>query len=662
MCELRHLDLNRNYIVSLRDFIFSDLTALWNLLLSNNLISAISERAFHGLASLQFLGLAGNRLSVFPAQAIGLIPSKQLLLVSLMVNSISQIPGDIKFAHPSASYQLEGNPLRCPEKQVAREDMINVADMDSWPVRRFYVIDTTPELNRSIVKNVFFIKSRHKYFGVLPNTYYLTEHHSVALPLVQLARPGPEFEHYTWYTPTGRYVVRPLTKVLEIQNFTAKNSGRYTSEMVSGTKSHHMDLLLCLDWRRKEDQKESTTIPPSKKFSPRGIENETDICEGSTDKFCCSYWLAFKPSFHQKFCVVTNSHEKPSVSFIIPIITVVAILMILFPIALVCWRKRGTSREDNRPDAGATLNMDAQAKGVCGHRYTLPEVTEGSTEGESDPNAFPLRRLRSRESHWFAMEMGNTTVYTVGTTEAQVHHYDNASDADDEEGQHHSPSAPPPPLPVREENTAHTVTANVLEGASDQPAFQIGKTETGAEIMPYGVAAGNSLYQRDSDFTLGSLFSEQASNAADYCATGASKMAERLHTSAEANVLYQRDSAPNRRAITDEHTSSVAADCSAAIDANQTEETLHTITTAEENILYERQRAMPLNRRALAGEPDAGSAAHFETGAHQTETVTPELCGRQTDHANMARGISAISHDSEEDFGILYGTGPATAE
>eukprot|EP00058_Branchiostoma_floridae_P005211 XP_002590699.1 hypothetical protein BRAFLDRAFT_89503 [Branchiostoma floridae] len=587
MCELRHLDLNRNYIVSLRDFIFSDLTALWNLLLSNNLISAISERAFHGLASLQFLGLAGNRLSVFPAQAIGLIPSKQLLLVSLMVNSMSQIPGDIKSAHPSASYQLQGNPLRCPEKQVAREDMINVADMDSWPVRRFYAIDTDPELNRPIVKNVFFMKSRHKYFGVIPSTNYVTEHHSVALPLVQLARPNHELEHYTWYTPTGRYVVRPLTEKLDIQNFTAKNSGRYTSEMVSGTKSHHMDLLLCLDWRRKEDQKESTTIPPSKTFSPRGIENETDICEGSTDKSCCSYWLAFKPSFHQKFCVVANSQDNPSISFIIPIITVVAILMILFPIALVCWRKRGASREDNRPTAGATLNMGAQAMGVCGPRHTLPEVTGGSTEGESDPNAFPLRRLRSRESHWFAMEMGTTTVYTVGTTEAQVHHYDNASDAD-EEGQHHSPSAPPPPLPFREHNVAHAV----LEGPSEQPAFQIGNAETGEEIMPYGVAAGNSLYERASDGNRGTFVASEHDASAISAST-------------------------------------VAAD-PCEIDANGTEERLY--AAADANAL------------------------------HQQETVTSELYGRQTDHSNMARGISTAPNGTVEDFGILYGSGQATAE
>eukprot|EP00058_Branchiostoma_floridae_P026581 XP_002612072.1 hypothetical protein BRAFLDRAFT_94160 [Branchiostoma floridae] len=567
LCELRVLNLNRNDIVSLRDFIFSDLTALWNLLLSNNLISAISERAFHGLASLQFLGLAGNRLSVFPAQAIGLIPSKQLLLVSLMVNSISQIPGDIKSAHPSASYQLQGNPLRCPDKQVVREDVINVADIDSWPMITPYVIDTDPELKRSFLTQVFFIKHRHKYFGILPSTYFVTEHLNVVLPLP--ISPDPQVERYTWNTPTGRHVVWPLTAVLKIEDFRVRHSGRYTSEIVSGTKSYHCDLLLCLDLQPKEEQG-TVSPPPSDNFSPRRIENVTDICEGSTNKSCCPYWSIFKPSFHQKFCAIPNSQEKPSVTFIIPTIIVVAILIILFPTALVFLRKREARRENNRP------------------------ATE-STEMESDPNAFPLRRLRSLDSHRteakrrsFHCASEALQADTVGTTEAQVHHYDiaDASDAD-EEGLHHSPCATPPHLPVREETAVHTGP----EGSSEQPAVQIGNVATGEEIMPYGEAAENSLYQRDSDFSSGTLMASAHASS----------------TSTAAVNPY-------------------------GIDATVLEEGLY-----------------------LAAE----AHAHAD---YQRETVTTELYGRQTNHANMTRGISTISQDTEGDFGILYGSGPATAE
>eukprot|EP00058_Branchiostoma_floridae_P007209 XP_002592697.1 hypothetical protein BRAFLDRAFT_67136 [Branchiostoma floridae] len=591
MRELHVLNLNRNYIVSLRDFVFSDLAALCDLLLSNNLISAISERAFHGLVSLQFLGLAGNRLSVFPAQAIGLIPSKQLLLVSLMVNNISQIPGDIKSAHPSASYQLQGNPLRCPDQQVVRDDVMMVPN--SWPPIQPYVIDTGPEHNSSFVTQVFFIKSRHKYFGVHPITYYVTEHRYIALPL--LVSPDPRADHYTWFTPKGSRVVRRL----EIESFTAEDSGRYIGEIVSGTKIYRCDLLLCLDRRPKKEQKQSTTIPPSDKVSPRGIENETDICEGSTNKSCCSYWLIFEPSFYQKFCVAASSQEKLTVSFIITIITVVAIVVILFPTALFCWRKRGASRENNRPATGGALNMGPQqAMGVCSPRHMLPEVTEDSTERESDPNTSPLRRLRSRESRWLGMNMGTTAsnlhcvseappVDTAGTTEAQVHHYDNvdASDAD-EEGQHHFVPASPPPLPVREENAARTVG----EEASEQPVLQVENAETGEEAVPYGVAAGNLLYQRDSDFNRGTFMtrdhaSSTSTAAANPCDIEANGMEESLYTTAEANALYQR------------------------------------------------------------------------------ETVTTELYGLQTDYANMARSISTTtSHHSEGDFSILYGSGSATVE
>eukprot|EP00058_Branchiostoma_floridae_P013954 XP_002599442.1 hypothetical protein BRAFLDRAFT_81060 [Branchiostoma floridae] len=479
MCELRFLNLNINYIVSLRDFIFSDQAALWNLLLSNNLISAISERAFHGLASLQFLGLAGNRLSVYPAQAIGLIPSNQLSLVSLMVNSISQIPGDIKSTHPFASYQLQGNPLHCPDKQVNPEDMINVADIDLWPLQRFYVVDTDPDLNRSIVTQVFFIKSRHEYFGVLPRIYYVSEGGFVALPL--LTSLDPSVEHYTWYTPTGRKIVMRHNKTLEIGAFTEEDTGWYTSEVVIGTKIYHCDLLLCVDWRSKKDQKQSTTISSSENFSQE------------------------------------NSREKPTVTFIIPITSAVA------------------------------------------------KISQNGSHA-----IFHVRRARP-------------LAYTIGTTEAQVHHYDNvdASDAD-EEGQHHIVSAPPPPLSVREGNAAHAV----LEGASEQLALQV---ETGEEAMPYGTAAENSLYQRDSNFNRGTLVAREYASStstatADPYEIYANIMEESLYAESEANALYQR------------------------------------------------------------------------------EATTTELYGLQTDHANMARGISTASQDSEWEFSILYGSGPATAE
>eukprot|EP00058_Branchiostoma_floridae_P008407 XP_002593895.1 hypothetical protein BRAFLDRAFT_105231 [Branchiostoma floridae] len=569
MCELRFLNLNINYIVSLRDFIFCDQAALWNLLLSNNLISAISERAFHGLASLQFLGLAGNRLSVFPAQAIGLIPSKQLLLVSLMVNSISQIPGDIKSAHPSASYQLQGNPLHCPVKQVNPEDMINVADIDLWPLQRFYVVDTDPDLNRSIVTQVFFIKSRHEYSGVLPRIYYVSEGGFVALPL--LTSLDPSVEHYTWYTPTGRKVVMRHNKTLEIGAFTEEDTGWYTSEVVIGTKIYHCDLLLCVDWRSKKDQKQSTTISSSENFSQE------------------------------------NSREKPTVTFIIPIVAVVAVLMILFPIAFVCWRKREASRENNRPSAD-------------------------ETEAESEPNAFPLRRLRSQESH----RMGATRYFmsdepladTIGTTEAQVHHYDNvdASDAD-EEGQRHFVAEPPPPLAVHDENATHAV----LEGASEQPTLQV---ETVEEGIPYGAAAKNSLYQRDSDVNRGTIMAREHASSTSTAAADAETVEEAMsYGGAAENSLYQRESDVNRGTLAarehESSTNTVAAD-PCEIDANIMEESLY--AESEANALYQR------------------------------EATTTELYGLQTDHANMARGISTASQDSEGEFSILYGSGPATVE
>ncbi|XP_019630598.1 PREDICTED: amphoterin-induced protein 2-like [Branchiostoma belcheri] len=231
--ELLVLDLDRNDIGTLRDFTFSALATLSDLLLSNNLISAISERAFHGLASLEFLELSGNRLSVFPREAIRLIPSKQLMLVLLMVNNISRIPGDIKSLHPSASYQFQGNPLLCPEEDSSRDDSPNVENVSVWPNIRPYGVNTLR--NRTLVMKFFFIKGRHNYFGVLPNTFYVNEHYDFNLPEVAVER---SVGYYVWNTPTGRRLV-PATKALEVEDFLAEDSGMYTC-VRDKTGDHHV--------------------------------------------------------------------------------------------------------------------------------------------------------------------------------------------------------------------------------------------------------------------------------------------------------------------------------------------------------------------------------------------------------------------------------------
>ncbi|CAH1269017.1 Hypp4067 [Branchiostoma lanceolatum] len=151
------------------------------------------------------------------------------------------------------------------------------------------------------------------------------------------------------------------------------------------------------------------------------------------------------------------------------------------------------------------------------------KLTEDPTEEETNTSAFPLRRLRSKESQWPAMKIGATQynfhrgaeappAYTVGTTEAQVHHYNNDDAADaDEKVQHHYASAAPPPLPVHEGTAAQAVDTDVLE-LSEQPTFQIGNAEIEETEMPYGVATGNSLYQRDSDFNRESLTKQRQTN------------------------------------------------------------------------------------------------------------------------------------------------------
>ncbi|CAH1241142.1 LGR5 [Branchiostoma lanceolatum] len=591
--ELRILDLDRNYIVSLRDFVFSDLSKLFNLYLSNNLISAISDRTFHGLASLEFLELSGNRLSAVPMQAIRLIPSEQLLLVLLMVNNISQIPGDLTSAHPSASYQFQGNPLRCPDEHVSHDGVFNIDNIDKWPAIIPYVINA--EHNRSFVEKSFFLRSRYEYFGVLPNTFYVSQHVSVSLPLPWVVSS----EGYAWDTPTGRHLVKSAVELHMVEDFTAEDSGLYTIELggpAGSTQSYHCDLLLCLNLRPEERQEQNTTLSPSDDFLPLG-KNNTDTCEGSTNQSSCSYWPV-----HPKFCVVEKNNSQAT-----PIIAtaVVAIIVMLFSIALFRWRKRRTRREHNHT-AGATLHMGVQAMAVGIPIRTLPQLTEDSTEEESSPNAFPLRLLRLRETHWSAMKVGAAQygfhgvadalpADTVGTTDAQVHHYDNddASDADED---HQRASVAPPPLPAYENTAAHADTVGTTDAQvhhyDNDDASDAGDDHQHASAAPPPLPA----------------YENTAAHAEN-----TDEVEDRPYGIAQANTLYQGATAPNRRTLTNEHSSSTATNYSAA-------------------------------------------------DVTQTETVSIDLYRQQTDHTAMARDITTTFHDCEEDFGILYGCDAATAD
>eukprot|EP00058_Branchiostoma_floridae_P020868 XP_002606358.1 hypothetical protein BRAFLDRAFT_67601 [Branchiostoma floridae] len=578
--ELRILDLDRNYIVSLRDFIFSDLAALLDLFLSNNIISAVSERAFHGLASLEFLELSGNRLSSVPMQAIKLIPSKQLL-VALVVNNISQIPQDLKSAHPSATYLLQGNPLRCPDVLVSHDDKFNIENMDKWPLITPYIILNT-EHNRTFVERSFLLKRRYQNAGVVPTALYVPEHMSFDLPLLVTPKL---VDFYFWNTPTGRYFIKPATKTHEVEDFTAEDSGMYTSELTVSrpgkTQTFYNDLLMCLIPRPKETQQQNTKMSPSDDFLPKS-QNITYNCSGSTNQSCCSYWLVFKPSLHQKFCVVGNTDNSQGKHIVLVIVLVCLFisLVVLSNTALFCWRKRQTEGQ-NISTVSTTLHIGVQAMAVCIPHHNLLRFTDQSTEGESKPNAFPLKRLQSRETHLSAMTMGVTQYSshcvtearqadTDGTTEAQVHHYDNddALDADEEVQYHQYASAAPPPLPVCEETVAQGI-----EAVSEQPAFHLGNTETGEEEMPYGVAAANSLYQRDTALNSRARTSEHACSAsANDCVVEGDQAEERFHAVAEANTLYHRDTAANCRTLyTREHAGSTATNGTEAADPNQTE-------------------------------------------------------------------------------------------
>ncbi|KAI8493493.1 hypothetical protein Bbelb_288900 [Branchiostoma belcheri] len=578
--ELLFLDLDRNCVVSLRDFTFSALATLSDLILSNNLISTVSARAFHGLTSLEFLELSGNRLSAVPAQAVRLIPGERLLLVLLMVNNISHIPGDIASLHPSASYKFHGNPLRCPDEQQnsSREDVINAEDIrrPSPPVVWTYVVDTL-EGGRRLSGNLLFIKDLHKYFGVAPKTFYVSEHLSVHLPEI----PVDRFVDYptAWITPTGRRPV-PAGKALTIEDFTAEDSGLYTyvRDVPGTTRSICFDMMVCLHRPAEGGQKpdETTTTSPSDDVSPQDRKNSTDdICASSPANQSCSCFNgARSPSFHHPtFCDAgsTNSDSKPTRLLIILGIA----SMMLCSVAVFCWRKRQGRSGENGGSAGAAVRAGAQAMAVCIPLHPLPRLTELSTEGE--PNASLLSHLRGTES-WAAMKMG-ATQYTsglhratgarpaepIGTTEAQVHHYENA-DADE------YASTAPRPLPDDEETAADAVNTSVPEGVSEQPAFQIGD---GLE-MPYGVAAANAMYQRGgtapnpsaSVLTNEHTSSTDLTDSAAYTAIHDNPVeAQNVttdfyrqqtthteHIATEANTpLYRRDTAPNRRSLTSEH-------------------------------------------------------------------------------------------------------------
>eukprot|EP00058_Branchiostoma_floridae_P016975 XP_002602463.1 hypothetical protein BRAFLDRAFT_63448 [Branchiostoma floridae] len=568
--ELRILDLDRNYIVFLRDFIFSDLAELLDLFLSNNIISAVSERAFHGLASLEFLELSGNRLLSVPMQAIKLIPSKQLSLVSLMVNNISQIPPDLKLPHPSASYLLQGNPLRCPDTQVSHDDKFNIDNMDKWPQTTPYSINT--EHNRTFVEKIFLLERRYQNVGVVPTTLYVPEHTSFDLPPLR----NPQLiDSFFWDTPTGRHLIKPATKAFAVEDFTAEDSGMYTGE-VSGVgwesgRKFYSDLLLCLLHKPKETQEQNTTMSLSDDFLPQS-RNTTDnsTCLSSTNQSCCSNWLVFKPSCHQKFCVDrnTNSQEKHVVLVMVLNLFGLVSLMVISLSALSYWRNR-RARQDHISTTITILNFGVQAMAVCIPHHNLLKLTDDSREGESNQNAFPLRRLRPREAHWSTMTMGATQYSfhcvaearqadTDGTTEAEVHHYDNddASDADEEEQYHQYASAAPLPLPVYEE----TASKVLVEEESDQPAFHVGSTETGEEEKPYGVAAANSLYQRDTAPNRSGLTSVHECHAsANYCAIEGNRIEKSFPAVVEASELYHQDTTENRRALTGEHACSASA-------------------------------------------------------------------------------------------------------
>ncbi|XP_078681995.1 uncharacterized protein LOC144916634 [Branchiostoma floridae x Branchiostoma belcheri] len=551
--DLLVLDLDRNWVVSLRDFTFSTLAALSDLILSNNLISAVSPRAFHGLAGLQFLELSGNRLAAVPAQAVRLIPSERLSLVALTVNNISRIPGDIASLRPPASYRLQGNPLRCPEDEnSSRTDVTYLENRPRWPVMQSYAVTT--EGVREFAGKFFFIKRRHEHFGVAPNIFYVPDGHHIILPQVPVHM---RLDHFFWVTPRGRHRV-PAGKTLTIPSFTAADSGLYTCVRgVPGTNTTgRIDMLLCIDRPAGGGHERETTaaLPPEDSSPPQGGKNGRDACAGSTNQPCCFNGTSSTPS-RPDFCDDgsnnSDSQAKPTPLFIAAVI--VAMLVLFFPAAVLRWRKRGRSGENAATTAGATLRAGAQAIPL----HPLPKPEE---------NASPLAHLRGTEL-WAPMKLGATQYSsfqnaagappadTIGTTEAEVHHYEDADDASEEVGRHEYASAAPPPLPPDEETAANTAVPELPE---------MGDTESGEDLeMPYGVAARNSLYQRGGTVPnpgTDVLTNERTSGAnlvadsATYISTDDIQaqsattdlyVQQTGHTTAEANTLYGRNTAPS---------------------------------------------------------------------------------------------------------------------
>eukprot|EP00058_Branchiostoma_floridae_P016974 XP_002602462.1 hypothetical protein BRAFLDRAFT_63449 [Branchiostoma floridae] len=380
--------------------------------------------------------------------------------------------------------------------------------------------------------------------------------------------------------------------------------------------SIHQFCREALQMKNLLDRKSEVIMTESDIFSSH-LHTLTVPHTGNLKKRVRSY---ISPTLHnQKFCDVRNTNSQDKYVVLVIVLFGIFSLVVLCNATLFCWRKQRARRE-HIGIASTTLHIGVQAMAVCIPHHSLLMVTDQSREGESSPNDFPLRRLRSRETHWSEMIKGATQCSfhyvteahqadTNGVAEAEVYHYDNddASDADEEAQYHQYDSAAPPPLPVYEE----TAPKVLVEEESDQPAFHIGNAETDEEEMPYGVAAANSLYQRDMTPNRSDVTSERSYSAyANSCAVEGNRMEERFPVVAEANTLYHQDAAANCSTLTRKHAARTTA---------------------------------------------SGSAAD----PIQTETVMTDMYVQQT---AITRDVTTTSNQSVEDFGILYGSGAATVE
>ncbi|KAI8483241.1 hypothetical protein Bbelb_389820 [Branchiostoma belcheri] len=545
--KLLFLDLDRNRIDSLRDFIFSTLHALLDLFLSNNFISSISERAFHGLESLEFLELSGNRLNAVPMLAVRWIPSKQLSFVILRVNNISTIPRDINTARPLASYELQGNPLRCPEARGP--DALNTRGPDALntgPRGKMTPYQIDIKRGRLFVKKFILIKSRSKYFGLFPAISYPSEHSDITLPL-PLARRFAS--GYYWITPTGRHVFKSLTQEVTIKNFTAENSGVYTCgfDMENGKRTLRFDLLLCLNPTEPDEKQQwqhTTKSPPD----DTDDKNDTGTCNGSTNISCCPYW-SHLPSSSKNVCVVVNDNsQKETTSDTVVLstiaIAIAAVLLAFFPVVFFSRRKRNTSRVNSHNTASAAVHMSVQAMAVCISLHNVPDIVFVERSMEEDPNT-SLRRLRLQECrpavetarHISHRVTEALPAHTAGTTEAQIHHYDNDDASDVDEEVHHYASAAPPPLPSCDDDVKPSqeedANTTLVHGESDS---QMENAGAGEEEMPYAIAAANTLYPQSTDANTTLVHGESESQMEN---AGADEE-EMPYATAAANTLYQQ--------------------------------------------------------------------------------------------------------------------------